>query len=404
LVAPAEGPEKETRTDDPPNTDPGLARQELLAAERFLNATFFERSEEVRGLLLGLIAREHVLLLGPPGAAKSELADRLCSLVGGPYFYALLTRTSTPEDLFGPVSIKALEQDSYRRKTAGYLPDARVAFVDEVFKASSAVLNGLLSVLNERVFVNDGAREEVPLETLVAASNELPAEREELGAVWDRFMLRFEVSYLKGERDFAALLGRAADDGGWTGLGPAPSGVGPEALDAAREAARAVDAAPLVGQLVALRRELEEAGISASDRRWARSLALLKANAFLEGRAQATDEDLAPLAHVLWGEPSQRREVSKKVLARANPYSQKARELLDEAEEIHLWVMGVEEHEEANAGNEANTKLKRITNAVLDLKTDAQNAGRDASKIDDALVALDRMKKEVLRKCFSMDL
>jgi MoxR-like ATPase len=396
----------QAQNDDARKGSPDLARQELLTAERFLNARFFERADEVRGLILALLAREHVLLLGPPGAAKSELADALCSLVGGPYFYALLTRTSTPEDLFGPVSIKALEQDSYRRKTAGYLPSARVAFVDEVFKASSAVLNGLLSVLNERVFVNDGAREELPLETLVAASNELPAEREELGAIWDRFMLRFEVSYLKGERDFAALLGRAArvPDGGWTGPGPAPSGVGPEALGVAREAARAVDASPLVGQLVALRRELEEAGISASDRRWARSLALLKANAFLEGRAQATDEDLAPLAHVLWGEPSQRREVRKKVLARANPFVQKARELLDEAEEIHLWVMGVEEHEEANAGNEANTKLKRITNSVLDLKTDAQNAGRDASKIDDALVALDRMKKEVLRKCFSMDL
>ncbi len=168
-------------------------REKLLDVEEELSELFFERKEEIRGLLVGLLSREHVLLLGPPGAAKSELAEELCSRIvwdgeGGRigYFRWLLSRTSTPEELFGPVSLRALEGDSYRRKTKGKLPEARIAFLDEVFECNSAVLNGLLSVLNERLFFNDGEPTPIPLEMVVAASNEPPAEREELEALFDR--------------------------------------------------------------------------------------------------------------------------------------------------------------------------------------------------------------------------
>ena len=378
------------------------SRQALLDAEDHLNARFLERSEEVRGLLLGLVASENVLLLGPPGSAKSELSDALCSLLsGGEYFYSLLTRTSTPEDLFGPYSIAALEHDSYRRKTNGYLPSATIAFIDEIFKSNSATLNGLLPVLNERVFVNDGRREKLPLEMVVAASNELPAEREELDALWDRFMLRFQVSYLKGEKDFLELLGRAADGGA---AAPAnPAGICPEDLDAARSGARAVDASPGVPALASLRRELEEEGVRASDRRYFKALALVKASAFLSGRPEATEEDLAPLAHAFWQDPSQIRPVRKAVLARANPYLQEARELLDDAEEVHKEAMASEDEGAANAGNEANKKLKGISDRLLSELAEAQDAGRDAAGIKDTLSKVEAMKKQVLKHCFGMD-
>ncbi len=377
-------------------------RQALLDAEEHLNDRFLERREEVRGLLLGLLAGENVLLLGPPGSAKSELADALCSLFSaGEYFYSLLTRTSTPEDLFGPYSIAALEKDSYRRKTDAYLPSATIAFIDEIFKSNSATLNGLLPILNERVFVNDGQREKLPLEMVVAASNELPAEREELDALWDRFMLRFQVSYLKGEKGFLELLGRAAGSGGY---GPAaPAAISAEDLDAARDGARAVDAANVVPALASLRRALEEAGVRASDRRYVKVLALVKANAFLSGRAEATEEDLEPLAHALWQDPSQIRPVRKAVLARANPYLQKARELLDDAEEVHAFAMASEDANAANAGNEANTKLKGISDRLLSELAEAQHAGRDAAGIKDTLSKVEEMKKQVLKHCFGMD-
>ena len=129
-------------------------------------------------MLLAALCSEHLLLLGPPGTAKSELSRRLSSLTGGEYFERLLTRFSVPEELFGPLSIKGLERDEYNRKTEGYLPTAEVAFVDEIFKANSAILNALLTLLNERLFDNGTDRLPVPLLCLVGASNELPESEE----------------------------------------------------------------------------------------------------------------------------------------------------------------------------------------------------------------------------------
>ena len=181
-------------------------RNKFLAIEKELNRDYQERRDVIRGLLVGLLSREHVLLLGPPGTAKSALAEDLCNRIGGRYFRWLLARTSTPEELFGPVSLRALEQDSYRRVTTGKLPEATVAFLDEIWKANSAVLNTMLSVLNERLFFNDGQLVKVPLEFAVGASNELPEDREELGALWDRFLLRYLVGYIRDLRNFETML------------------------------------------------------------------------------------------------------------------------------------------------------------------------------------------------------
>ena len=169
--------------------------QKLTALRADLNQQFPERREVIDGSLAAVLAGEHVLLLGPPGTAKSALVRALAQAFGGTYFERLLTKFSTPEELFGPISIRALEQDRFARVTAGKLPEAEFAFVDEVFKASSAALNTLLTILNERVFHNDGPPVPVPLVSLFGASNELP-EGKEVEALWDRFLVRFQVDYL----------------------------------------------------------------------------------------------------------------------------------------------------------------------------------------------------------------
>ena len=380
-----------------PNTTP---RYTLLEVEKELGVLFFEREEEIRGLICALLCGEHVLLLGPPGAAKSELAQELCSRTSGaPYFRVQLTRTSTPEELFGPISLKALEQDSYRRKTTGMLPEAKVAFIDEVFKANSAVLNGLLSVLNERIYFNDGEARAVPLEMAVAASNELPASeaREELEALWDRFLLRYLVSYLKEERSFEALMLRNGARGGED-----KTVLSEEALKKAREEAAVVDASGVVPQLLALRRELSEAGIVASDRRYKKCLSLLKAHAFLEGRKKATDDDLSVLAHALWSDPSQLRDVRKAVMERENPHLHRAQDLLDEASEVHKQAMNAPEEEQTNKGQEANAKLKGITNRLLSLRSEAEKEGRPPERIDEVLKAVATMNREVVARCLGI--
>jgi len=390
----------------------------LLAIEEELNKRFLERHEESRGLLCALVARENVLLLGPPGTAKSALAQALCARLqtdGGTgdaadgYFYTLLSRTSTPEQLFGPVSIKALENDSYARKTAGYLPEARMAFIDEIFKGNSAVLNGMLSILNERIYVNDGCRIPVPLKLCIGASNELPADREELDALWDRFMLRFQTSYLSDASFEAMLLGAEARAEAGTASADSPTSLFADELETACAAASEVKTSHLVGSLGTIRRSLREGSITASDRRYARGLSLVRANAFLDGRTEAAEEDLAILQHSLWPDPSARQEVRRKVMEVAAPQLGDAQDYLDQAREIHHNALSAPDGEKkSEAGFEANGKLKHIHNklsALAGMKDKAASGGARTTvqkRIEAIATEVGRMNEEVLDKCLGM--
>ena len=146
----------------------------FLQLEQELCQHFQERHEVIRGLLVAAIAKGNMLILGPPGTAKTALAETLSHHLGGRFFSRLLTKVSAPEELFGPLSLKALENDMYKRVTAGKLPEAEIAVIDEVFKCNSAVLNTLLPILNERVYFDEGSlAKPIPLQVLVGLSNEL---------------------------------------------------------------------------------------------------------------------------------------------------------------------------------------------------------------------------------------
>jgi MoxR-like ATPase len=283
-------------------------RARLEAAVGSMSEGLVERDTEVRLLLLAALAGEHILFVGPPGTAKSELGRRLSRLCRGRYFERLLTRFSVPEELFGPLSMRALEEDRYVRQTRGYLPDATVAFVDEIFKANSAILNTLLTLLNERLFDNGSDRARVPLVCLVAASNELP-ESEELDALYDRFLIRRRVGQVSpaglvemlaaggtGRRQVAALgrpgapassASEEEDDGGGGGEERGGRGAPLLAADdfehtrARAEAAVEVPAAVLnlIVDLRAFLQERCEPPVYVSDRRLVKAVALMQVRA-----------------------------------------------------------------------------------------------------------------------------
>lgn len=177
-------------------------KEKLKKVISIMNQNLIEREEIVKLSLLTLLAQENLLLFGKPGTAKSAISRRLSEVIsGGVYFEYLLTKFTTPEELFGPLSIKELKKDKFQRKIDGYMPKADVVFLDEIFKSNSAILNSLLSIINEKVFHNGNERLEVPLKSLIGASNELPFEEDEedLSALYDRFLLRLKVSKISDE-------------------------------------------------------------------------------------------------------------------------------------------------------------------------------------------------------------
>lgn len=314
-----------------------LERFKQLLGE--MNRGIYEKETEISLSLLAALAGESIILLGPPGVAKSMVARQLkTAFREAQSFEYLMSRFSTPDEIFGPVSIQKLKtSDTYERAMEGYLPTADVVFLDEIWKAGPAIQNTLLTVINEKIFRNGNREMHLPLKLLVAASNELPAKGEGLEALWDRFVIRIESRPIKLEKNFRAMLLEShadfADNADFSDLKITAEeyaewaekickiGVKEEVLDAIsaiRKSLRAVN----------VDEAAERRNIYVSDRRWKNIVRLLRTSAFMQDREEVDICDLLPIYHCLWQEPEE-RDAIRNIVIRAlfSPFADKLVEM-----------------------------------------------------------------------------
>ena len=326
-----------------------LERFKQLLGE--MNRGIYEKETEISLSLLAALAGESIILLGPPGVAKSMVARQLkTAFRDAQSFEYLMSRFSTPDEIFGPVSIQKLKtSDTYERAVEGYLPTADVGFLDEIWKAGPAIQNTLLTVINEKIFRNGNREMHLPLKLLVAASNELPAKGEGLEALWDRFVIRIESRPIKLEKNFRAmLLDSHADFSGSTGiLGHADFADNADFSDlkiTAEEYAEWAEKICKIGvkeevldAISAIRKSLravnvdeaaERRNIYVSDRRWKNIVRLLRTSAFMQDREEVDICDLLPIYHCLWQEPEE-RDAIRNIVIRAlfSPFADKLVEM-----------------------------------------------------------------------------
>lgn len=264
-----------------------------------LKDMFVERENVIDNSLKALITGQTVLLIGPPGTAKSALTNELCKRIdNGKYFSWLLNRTSDPAEILGPFSIKEMENDKFLRVTTNKLPEAEIVFLDEIFKSNEPTLNILLPLINEKLFYNDGEPIDVPLITLFAASNEFP-EEDSLLALYDRMIFRMYVDYIGDVQNklkmFKSFLNRGQDAQVTT--------VSLEELKKLRVSLDDVEISDsILKEYIALMNALLREGIIVSDRRQNEGLKVLKANALLDNRFSVNENDFKSLKDVLWND------------------------------------------------------------------------------------------------------
>jgi MoxR-like ATPase len=279
------------------------ARLSQLA--RALQERFLGKDEVIRLLIIAAIAGEHAVLIGPPGTAKSALIRTFARLIQANYFEYLLTRFTEPNEIFGPVDISAFREGRYERRTEGMLPEAEIVFLDEVFKSNSAILNALLTLLNERRYTSGGHVLKCPLLSAFGASNEVPGD-ETLTAIYDRFILRIRNDNLDAYH-FQDLLQKGLEH---EVLQMTDAPIKP--LVAAHELAevqrallqRAHFSEGFFSQYKGIVFQIRAEGVSVSDRRVVKMLKLFAASAYLDGRAQPDAGDFFVLKHV-WNSEDQ---------------------------------------------------------------------------------------------------
>lgn len=308
-----------TSTTDPLDHQALRARIETLLTQ--LCQGLYEREDAVRLALLSALAGESIFLLGPPGVGKSLIARRLKhAFRDGISFEYLMSKFSTPDEIFGPVSIQKLkEEDKYQRLTENYLPSANIVFLDEIWKAGPSIQNALLTILNEKVYKNGEEEMKVNIRGIITASNELPPQGGNLAPIWDRFLLRLELGNIRKAKNFLNMITDSAD--------PYVDNINNEVkikneeIDFWMEEIDKIELpAEVLNTIQIVKLRIDEHNAQANnaanpillyDRRWKKLVQLMRTSAFLNGRTKVDLMDCFLMEHCLWNAPDQKEFIQE---------------------------------------------------------------------------------------------
>lgn len=315
-----------------------IIADKLGAIEEEVSLKFLEREDEIRGLLLAILSNSNILLLGPPGTAKSaiirEVAGRIVNAADSKkvkVFQTLMTTFSTIEDLLGPVSLTELENDRYIRTAKHSLKNSHIAFIDECFKGNAGALNVMLSAMNERIITEEGDAIDIPLLSLAGASNEVPSKEDGLDALVDRFNLKFNVNYLVNPQNWQTMLINAHQ-----GYKASKTTISLEEIVAAREGVTKVRIPDGIFKTMwTVNTKLKEKKVFPSDRVWVWALRLLQAEAFMAGRNEVVPTDMVVLKDALWTKVEDMKPVQSTVYNVCQPDIYTAKEAFSKGESAY---------------------------------------------------------------------
>lgn len=347
-----------------------------------MNNIFVERDELIKLMELAIVTGTNLLMLGPPGTAKSAITYEMCGRIeNANYFQWMLNKTSDPSEILGPFSVKEMENDKFMRITTGKLPEAHIAFMDEVFKSNAPTLNALLTIMNEHIFYNDGKPVEVPLISMFGASNE-PPEDESLDAMYDRFIFRMNVQYIHDAANKKRMHSNYVDNrAGLLNLVNKTT-ITLEEVQALQAAAKTVKVPKdIINKFIRLISDLDRQAVHISDRRQNECFKVMQGSAVLAGRNSVTLDDFKSLIYVLWEKEEHIPLIESSILKMVNPYDDRFKELKENFNQVKTDIESItDSSQKSKKAIESKGVIEKIASKTNKLINEATKNGKDVAE------------------------
>ena len=347
-----------------------------------MNNLFVERDELIKLMELAIVTGTNLFMLGPPGTAKSAITYELCGRIeNANYFQWMLNKTSDPSEILGPFSVKEMENDKFMRITTGKLPEAHIAFMDEVFKSNAPTLNALLTIMNEHIFYNDGKPVEVPLISMFGASNEGP-EDESLDALYDRFIFRMNVQYIHDAANKKRMHSNYVDNrAGLLNLVNKTTITLAE-VQTLQAAAKTVKVPKdIINKFIRLISDLDRQAVHISDRRQNECFKVMQGSAVLAGRNSVTLDDFKSLVYVLWEKEEHIPLIESSILKMVNPYDDRFKELKENFNQVKTDIESItDSSQKSKKAIESKGVIEKIASKTNKLINEATKNGKDVAE------------------------